>query len=369
MRPATSSELVDAITAARAAGGKLDTRGGGSKAAIGRACAVTPLDMTAFSGITDYDPTELVITLGAGTPLADVQAVVAKGGQRLAFDPYDHGPLLGADSGAATIGGVVVAGVAGSLRLSQGGARDHLLGFEGVSGRGQAFVAGAKVVKNVTGYDLPKILAGSWGRLAALTQVTLKVMPAPEADATVVVAGLSPRAAVQAMSQALGSQAEVAAAAYLPASVGAPSRTLLRLQGFGPSVAARVAMLPGEVQDSAPDWAAVRDVSPLAGERTLWRIIVPPSKACGVIEALEPLGAQWLMDWAGGLIWLALEDQAEAVRLAASAQGGHASLIRAPADVRAATCAFHPESPGVAALSERVRRAFDPDGVFETGRF
>src|SRR3546814_532187 len=162
----------------------------------------------------------------------------------LAFDPFDHGPILGGTAGAATIGGVVAAGVSGSLRLSGGGARDHLLGLRAVSGRGEVFVAGAKVVKNVTGYDLPKLAAGSRGRLFAITEMTLKVLPRAPIAATRAIAGLDPAAAVSLMAAAMGSQAEVGAAAYLPAALNdGQSLTLLRLLGFGPSVAARCRMI------------------------------------------------------------------------------------------------------------------------------
>jgi glycolate oxidase FAD binding subunit len=368
LSPARTQDVVDAVADARRGRCQLEIRGGGSKATIGAPRNAQLLDMTAFSGVIDYEPAELVLSVGAGTPLAQVQTLLAQHNQMLAFEPFDHGDLLGVQPGRATIGGIVAAGVAGPQRLSQGGARDHLLGFEAVSGRGEAFKAGGKVVKNVTGYDLPKLLAGSWGRLAALTQVTLKVLPRPETCATVVLRGLAPAAAIAAMSKALGSQAEVAAAAHLPGDADSASQTLLRLQGFGPSVAARAALL-GPTQDATSLWDTVRDVAPLRTARTLWRVVLAPARACELIAALQPLGAKWLLDWAGGLVWIALEDGAVAVRTAAIRCGGHASLVRAPEELRRSVPAFHPESPGVAALSLRVRRAFDPDGVFAGARF
>jgi glycolate oxidase FAD binding subunit len=368
LTPASAAEVVDAVADARRGRFALEIRGGGSKATIGAPRAATILDMTAFSGVIDYEPGELVLSVWAGTPLAQVQRLVAEHDQMLAFEPFDHGALLGVQPGRATIGGVVAAGVAGSQRLSQGGARDHLLGFEAVSGRGEVFKAGGKVVKNVTGYDLPKLLAGSWGRLAALTQVTLKVLPRPETCTTVVLRGLSLAEAIAAMSKALGSQAEVAAAAYLPGEAVGASQTLLRLQGFAPSVAARAAPL-GPTQDGTALWDAVRDVAPLRAASSLWRVVLAPARACELIAALQSLGAKWLLDWAGGLVWIALEDDAGAVRAAASRCGGHASLVRAPEELRRSVPALHPESPGVAALSLRVHRAFDPDGVFAGARF
>ena len=226
LRPADIGELCAIV----AGGRPLRLRGGGSKDAIGRETDAAVVDMRGFAGVVDYDPPELVLTVRAGTPLAEVQALVAGEGQMLAFDPFDHAAILGG-APRATIGGVIAAGVSGPARLSRGAARDHLLGFTAVSGRGEKFVAGAKVVKNVTGYDLPKLITGSWGRLAAITELTLKVLPAPQTQRTLVARGLDPAAAVAAMARAMGSAAEVSAAAHLPAWQGGPV-TALRLDGF-----------------------------------------------------------------------------------------------------------------------------------------
>ena len=365
MRPTAVEELERIIAGAAASGSKLELRGGGSKADVGAPRQAEVVDMTGFAGILDYDPAELVLTAGAGTPLAEIQAAVNEKGQMLAFEPFDHGPMFGKPEGAATLGGVLAAGVSGSRRLSRGPARDHLLGFRAVSGRGEAFVGGGKVVKNVTGYDLSKVMTGSWGRLAALVEVTLKVLPRPQAAVSFAVEGLEPAAAVALMSRAMGSQADVAAAAH------APGLTVLRLEGIAPSVEAR----GGLVRALAPDarvladeaagrfWATLRH--PLQGAQALWRISVPASRAPSVVLTL---GGDWLMDWSGGLVWSACEDAA-AVRLAAEAAGGHAMLMRATEAMRAQVPALHPPTPGVAALESRVRRAFDPAGVFETGRF
>lgn len=374
MRPTAEAELGEAIADLASRGGRARLRGGGSRDAFGAPVDAAVIDMTGFAGVVDYDPAELVLTVRPGIPLADVEALVAASDQMLAFDPFDHG------TGAATIGGVVAGGVAGSLRLSGGGVRDHLLGFRGVSGRGEAFKAGAKVVKNVTGYDLPKLAAGSWGRLFALTEITLKTMPRPPVTATRAVAGLEPAAAVRLMAAAMGSQAEVAAAAHRPAGDGEPALTVLRLAGFGPSVRARAAMLEALLADhgtaialdgeeDARIWDGLRTLAALPAEPPLWRVNVPPSGAPALIDALAPLGARWLMDWAGGLVWIAWDGEPDRVRAAALASSGHATLVRAPAAMRAAVPAFHPPRPGVAALEARVRRAFDPAGVFETGRF
>ena len=379
-KPATIDELVELIGAASADRRKLELRGGGSKAAMGGDRDADIVDMRGFAGVVDYDPPELVLTVGAGTPLAEVQALVAGKGQMLAFEPFDHGPLFGKSAGAATIGGVVAAGVAGSGRLTAGSARDHLLGFTAVSGRGERFVGGGRVVKNVTGYDLPKLVAASWGRLVAVTELTLKVLPRPRVVTTMAIEGLDHHAAQAAMACAMGSPAEIGAAAHLPASTDRPAVTLFRVQGFAPSVAARCAALPGIVGDHGgahilPEeeatalWTSIRDASPLADAPTLWRVNLPPSGGPLLVDRLAPHGARWLFDWAGGLVWLAFDGDPALVRHAAEAADGHAMLIRAPDAVRNAVPMQHPRSAGVTALEARVRRAFDPAGVFETGRF
>lgn len=382
LTPACEDELAEIVSRAASDGGKLLIAGGGSKAGIGAPVTAQPLCMKRFSGVVDYDPAEMVLTVRAGTPLREILDLVESEGQMLAFEPFDHGPIFGRPSGDATIGGVVAAGVAGSQRVSMGSVRDHLLGFRAVSGRGEVFRAGGKVVKNVTGYDLPKLAAGSWGRLFALTELTLKVIPRPRMTATRVIEGLDEQAALRSMSAAMGSQADVAAAAYIPGNLrNGRSLTAFRIQGFGPSVAARCTVLetllgggPGIVASPSDEeagriWSDLRDLAPLGSGRPIWRINVPPSAMCSVVTALERLGADWLCDWAGGMILLAFEGDPVAVREAAARGGGHAMLLRADASQRSSIPAFHPLQPGVAALETRIRRAFDPAGVFETGRF
>lgn len=377
--PNGEDDIADAIADAVRAGDTLAIVGGGSKAAVGAQTHARALSLAGLTGIVDYDPAELVLTVRPGTLLSDVQALVANEQQMLAFEPFDHGPIFGSPIGRATIGGVMAAGVAGSQRVSSGGARDHLLGFRAVSGRGEAFVAGAKVVKNVTGYDLPKLAAGSWGRVFALTELTMKVLPRPRVLATRVIAGLDDEQAIAAMAMAMGSQAEIAAAAHLPSYDGT-ALTVFRVQGFGPSVAARCAMLEtlltpiGRVEALSEDeagrvWDDLRTLRPLGTTQPLWRINVAPSAAVSVTTALAPFGARWMLDWAGGLIWLVLDADVAVVRDAATRAGGHATLMRGDETLRAAVPAFHPGQPGLVALESRVRRAFDPAGVFETGRF
>jgi glycolate oxidase FAD binding subunit len=365
MRPESVEDLAGIIAEAAASGRKLEIAGGGTKAEIGAPREAERLDMSGFSGVIDYDPAELVLTAGAGTPLAEIEALVASKGQMLAFEP--HG------APGSTIGGVVAAGVSGSRRVSRGAVRDHLLGFKAVSGRGEAFVGGSKVVKNVTGYDLPKLACGSWGRVFALTEVTLKVLPAPESALTLAAEGLDPASAVALMCKALGSQADVAAAAC------ADGLTALRLEGFGPSVAARRKLLSAmaPLRDLSEDeaeafWSALKNPYPEA-ERLL-KVHVPPSRAAELIDFADATGvgalAAWAIDWGGALVWLAYKGFPDPIRAVAEGwSGGHATMWRAPAELRAAIPTFNELPPALRALEARVRRAFDPAGVFETGRF
>jgi glycolate oxidase FAD binding subunit len=376
--PANIDALCDLVNEARVSGERLAIRGGGSKAAIGHASDATIVDMRRFTGIVDYDPAELVLTARAGTPLAEIEAALAEQNQMLAFDPWDHGPLFGQAAGAATIGGIVAAGVAGPRRLSAGSARDHLLGFTAVSGKGERFLAGGKVVKNVTGFDLSKLVAGSWGRLVAMTELSLKVLPRPRVSVTLAAERLNAVLARTLMLEALGGSSSVAAAAHLSAAANdGRAVTLLRLEGFGPSVEARATSLARQSSNALnrlPDdeaaqlWDHVRTPAQLAGA-TLWRAQLPASASASLIEALEQEGAHCLIDWGGSLLWIGWDGPPDVIRPLIRDAGGHAMLVRAPEDVRARITAQHPRDPGVTALEARVRRAFDPDGVFETGRF
>jgi glycolate oxidase FAD binding subunit len=274
---------------------------------------------------------------------------------------------------------VVAAGIAGPRRLTAGGARDHLLGFHAVSGRGEAFKAGGKVVKNVTGYDLSKLITGSWGQLAIMTELSLKVLPAPRSSATVIVEGLTAEAAVRAMSAALGSRTSPVAAAYLPATGAERSRTCLRIEGFAESVKVRGQQLiellstfgSAEIfaaEDAASLWSNVKVAAKLQLSELLWRAHVSPSRSAALAEALDRAGAEWFLDWAGGLVWIGAS-AAQEVRSIVSAHGGHAMLMRAPAQVRQSVPIRQPDAPALAALSSRVKQAFDPSGVLDPQRF
>jgi len=343
----------------------------------------------------------LIITVQAGAPLADVKSLIDSKNQQFAFEPMNTSMLLGT-SDLGTIGGMIGAGLAGSRRIKAGGARDHLLGAHAVSGFGDSFKAGGRVVKNVTGYDLCKLLAGSWGTLAVMTEVTLKVMPRPESERTLVLRGLDDVTANRAMTAALGSPFDVSGAAHLPgsasraavgalAALGSPQQavTLLRLEGIAASAAHRAAALvktlspfgTAEILEdavSAAAWSSVRDVEPFAasgalGARPVWRIVCSPAAGGALGEKLaRDTGGDMIYDWGGGLIWAALPAQPDAhaklVRLRVDAVGGHATLVRASDEVRRSVDVFHPQAGGLAALGERVRQSFDPKSILNRGR-
>src|SRR5438105_7587452 len=215
--PSDLGELREAVAEALAAEEPVEVVGGGSKRALGRPVqAAHTLDLSRLSGIRDYAPSELVLTAGAATPLGEIERALAEHNQMLAFEPPGWGGLLGVEDLAPTLGGILACNLSGPRRIKAGAARDHFLGFRAVSGRGEIFKAGGKVVKNVTGYDLSKLMAGSYGTLAALEEVTVKVLPRPEAVATVLFAGVDGPDAVGRLARALASPHEVSGAAYLP---------------------------------------------------------------------------------------------------------------------------------------------------------
>jgi glycolate oxidase FAD binding subunit len=396
LRPADEGQLVELLRWAAAEETPLELAAAGSKRGFGGPVqAAHRLDLSAFAGIRDYQPAELVLTAGPATALSELEAALAANRQMLAFEPGDWGPLHGGPAGAGTLGGALACGLSGPRRIRAGAARDHFLGFRAVSGRGEAFKAGGKVVKNVTGYDLPKLMAGAFGTLAALTEVTVKVMPAPERTRTLLLFGLEDGAALAALGRALGGPFEVCGAAHLPAGIadrlGIPhlrpglATTALRLEGHAPSVAARQAALAAELaglaaadelhsRNSAAFWKALGDGAPFAAdgaEAILWRLSVPPGSGAATAAAIAMPGARWYYDWGGGLIWLALppaEDGHAAAVRGALVDGGHATLLRGPAALRASVAVFQPQPAPLAQLSRRVKEAFDPRGILNPGR-
>ncbi len=395
LKPRDAKEVEDVVRWALGEEKPLEVMGQGSKRAIGRPSQTDlTLDLSGISGVTLYEPAELVLSAKAGTPLAEIETLLDQNNQHLGFEPLDYGPLLGGEAGQGTIGGVIAANLSGPRRVKAGAARDHFLGVTAVTGRGDTIKSGGRVVKNVTGYDLCKLFAGSWGTLAVMTDVTIKVLPKAETEASVLIQGLDDARACAAMATAMGSPLDVSGAAHLPDHVAswfdglpkAEATTALRLEGHAPSVAHRKEALAALVKpfgtvailDAASSralWRSVRQVKPFAGaaarERPLWRISTAPARGHELLAAITP-AAQMFYDWAGGLIWVAMpfpeEPDAAAVRRAVAGIGGHATLVRAPASVRAALDVFAPEPAGLAALSKRVKESFDPKGVLNPGR-
>jgi glycolate oxidase FAD binding subunit len=376
--PTSAEEVVALVADAGAAGRSLEIVGGGTKRAVGGMTeADAGLCLAALNRVVDYAPEELVLTAQAGVTLAALEKLVAAEGQMLPFEPPHLAKLLGA-KGKATLGGTLAANLSGPRRIRAGAARDHFLGLQAVTGRGELVKAGGRVVKNVTGYDLCKLMAGSWGTLAVLTEVTIKVLPAARTELTLLVFGLDDRRAGEAMTRALNAPAEVSGAAHLPRATAARAPlkgdlavTALRLEGFAASVAARAEHLVVAFKDfgrveqldaahSREFWAQIREVEAFHKDpRPLWRISVPPAAGWQVGEAVA---GEALYDWGGGLVWLLSEAEPTEIRRHAHALGGHATLYRGEGP------AFGPLDGALAALTARVKAAFDPNGVLNPCR-
>jgi len=381
--PADSSEIARILAASAVHHRPVSVRAGSSKASwYAEQTDTAVLDLSKLRGIVDYQPTELVLTARAATPLQEIEAALKAHEQMLAFEPPDWRVLLGTQQRDQTLGGVIACNLAGPRRVTAGAARDHFLGVEAVSGQADIFKAGGKVVKNVTGYDLCKVLAGSHGTLAVMTEITVKVMPRPESSLSVVRFGLSDALASRLMIDALNSGHEVSAAAHLPKEVAPQGMavTALRVEGSRASVKARHDALrrefSGDVlqeQESIAWWASVRDLTPFASiDGPVWRISVPPARASRITAAIEQsIPCRWFYDWGGALIWLCadpnLPDGGAQVVRAALADEGHAFLVRASSDLRARVETFQPLSAQLSNLTARVKHAFDPNGILNPG--
>ena len=400
-RPDTANQLLEEVRRAVAAESPLSIAGAGSKRNMGRPMETnSALDLSALTGVMLYEPEELVISAAAGTPVAEIEELVAAHGQQLAFEPPDLGPIVGEKKARGTVGGAIACNLSGPRRIKAGAARDHVLGFHAVSGRGEQFKSGGRVVKNVTGYDLSKLISGSWGTLGAMTEVTLKVLPVAESMSTVAVIGLDDVAAIKFLVSALQSPNEVSGAAHLPGLVAtrssafsiAESVTAVRIEGPRPSVAHRIVDLtriaeehcrstggqiiePLDAGVSLLFWAEVRDVSYFAtSEKPLWRLSVPPTAGPQVAGSIANalVNVEHYFDWGGGQIWLSVEatpDAGEtAVRSALTEVGGHATLVRAPEKTRLRVPVFQPLDPVLYQLNRRVKDSFDPLGILNPGR-
>jgi glycolate oxidase FAD binding subunit len=396
IRPGTTEELREAVAWAAAESTPLEIVGAGSKRGLGRPVeAATQVALDRLAGIGLYEPAELVMSARAGTPLADIEALLADNRQQLAFEPPDYGALLGGEPGRGTIGGVFACNLAGPRRIKAGAARDHFLGVQAITGRGDLIKSGGRVVKNVTGYDLCKLFAGSFGTLAVMTEVTFKVLPAPEHEATLLLRSRTRETGFAALRKAMSSTGDVGGAAFLPAPAAGRSAiprvagaaadlAALRLEGPAPSVRERAAALQtllagdGAIQELAPAesvvlWREIRDVALLPPEPPLWRISVPPTAGAPLLEGLERhLALAWLADWAGGLLWLAVDAATDGgaarIRGALGASGGHATLVRAGSELRRAVPVFQPQEPALARLSARIKDSFDPQRILNRGR-
>lgn len=385
-RPQDEEELAALVREASGQGAPLAIEGGGTRKGLGRPVnAGITVSVGGLTGITLYEPAEMVIGARAGTPLSVVEAALAEKGQMLGFQPPDFRRLYGS-TGSPTIGTVAAGNLSGSRRLWGGACRDSLIGVRFVNGLGEIIKSGGRVMKNVTGLDLVKLQSGAWGTLGVLTEVTFKVVPRPEVTLTLVLEGLSEARAIEAMSAAVGSPFEMTGAAHLPAMNGAQARTLLRIEGFAFSVEYRAEALAGLLKPfgalgrlDAPEaealWRDVSDGALLAEPRDLaiWRLSVKPGAGAAAVATIRASrDVTVLYDRAGGLIWLATPETgdagAEVIRRAARQAGGYATLVRASDGLRAEVPVFEPEPAPIAALNRRIKAGFDPEGLLNPGK-
>ncbi len=397
LRPATDWELASMIASYGARNQPVEIAGNGSKSNAGRpmqtAATITTKGMRS---IKLYEPTELVMSAEAGAPLTMIEAELASRGQMLAFEPIDLGPAIGNAPGQQTIGGVFAANLSGSRRVVAGAARDHLIGVKAVNGRAEVFKSGGRVMKNVTGYDVARGLAGSWGTLGILTEVTFKVLPWPEAAATLVFPGLTDDLAVEMMCASMGTPFEVSGAVHLsaaladrmttrPPTVSGTGITALRIENFVSSVAYRKDQLAQQLkiygapleldyEASLKFWTELRRLSVVTDKASvLWRISTSPKNAAKLVAAIRKhMTAEAYYDWSGGLIWLEVPATADAgasdIRRAVAVHGGHATLIRADTDIRASVEVFQPQTPVLERITRNLKSAFDPQGLLNPGR-
>jgi glycolate oxidase FAD binding subunit len=396
-RPGADWELQFMVAGCAEKGIPIEIVGSGSKRAVGRPIENAMTITTAsLRGVTLYEPSELVMSARAGTPLSAIEAELAARGQMLAFEPIDIGPATGTAHGTQTIGAVFATNLSGARRIHSGAARDHLLGVKGVNGRAELFQSGGRVMKNVTGYDVARGLSGSWGTLAIMTEVTFKVVPWPETAATLIYLNLPDNIAVELLCAAMAQPVEVSGAVHLQAPLAArlshpglktmsKSVTALRLENFSGAVTARKQKLKEALKvygkaleldhrETLEFWSELRRLSVLPYRQTLlWRIATKPTMSAKLVQAIKRyMPAEALYDWAGGLVWLEVPATADAgtveIRRAAAIHGGHATLIRAERSVRASVEVFQPLSPALERLTRGLKAAFDPAGILNPGR-
>ena len=397
VKPATEWELQR--TLAEASGGRtpVETIGAGSKRLFGRPMQTAlTIATSSLTGVRLYEPTELVMSARAGTPLTRIESELAAQGQMLAFEPIDLAPVAGGAVGQGTIGSVFATNISGSRRVAAGAARDHLLGIQAVTGNGQTFRSGGRVMKNVTGYDVARMLTGSWGTLAVLTEVTFKVQPVPEQTGTLVFFGLNDEIAVEALATSMTTPYEVTGAVHLqqalaerlwhPELRGArKSVTAIRLESFARSVIYRTGRLKDELKpfgaitvldhrSSVAFWDELRQLSVLQGTTApLWRISTSPQAGPKVVAGITRfMDCRAFYDWSGGLVWAEVLPTADGgasdIRRVIASLGGHATLIRAEPAVRQAVDVFQPLEQGLAGITRKLKAIFDPAGILNPGR-
>jgi len=388
MSPDSEAQIAEIITGARAAGEPFEIVGGGTRKGLGGPVqAAGTLSLEKLGGITLYEPGALTLVARAGTPVAEIEQVLAAQGQRLSFEPMDHRALYGT-RGEPTIGGVVAANISGPRRIFAGACRDSLIGVRFVNGSGEIIKNGGRVMKNVTGLDLVKLMAGSFGTLGVLSEVSFKVLPACERQVTLVFDALATKEAIGILSGALGSPFEVTGAAHLPENwqdAKKPAMTLLRVEGFATQVDYRVKRLRETIgaglearvvegKEHAALWRYVRDVEVFKGTgHQVWKLSLKPGDAPAIYKALQArIGARMVFDWGGGLIWAGVENEktaeAQIIRHVVGQYGGHATLVRASDALRTAIAPFQPQVRRIGELSAAIRNRFDPAGILNPGR-
>lgn len=381
--PAAPSELCDAVREAARAGATLEIVSHGTKRALGRPLqAATRLDVSLLSGIVKYEPEELVIVVRAATPMAEIEAALAERNQMLGFEPADWGPLFGAPSGEATIAGVAAANACGSRRMKAGAVRDHVIGVSFINGLGEAVKAGGPVIKNVTGFDVSRLMCGAFGTLGILTELTLRVVPRPP-QIGALVASCHAKDGLRILREAARLPLDPTGLAYVPTGNAQDGgRAVIRVEGTNEAVADKLAMLKKRfaehetrIVDADSTNAIFLDLSDgqpfIDSDADIWRLCVPPAAATAALSESGGQSARWYADWAGGLIWLGLPadvEVAQRLRGITAKHGGHAMLMRAPEEARAALHVFEPESEARTALTRSVKAAFDPNAVFNRGR-
>jgi glycolate oxidase FAD binding subunit len=364
---ATESDIVEVVHGAHAERTPLEIVGTGSKRDYGRpmSCGAL-LDVSPLRGIVAYQPEELIVTVLPGTPVVELKMALGEKGQRLGFDPPDWGPLFGSRPEVGTIAGAISTDASGPARVRYGASRDQLLGFRAVNGSGEAFKAGGKVVKNVTGFDIPKLVCGAFGTLCVLTELTLRVFPKPARSQTFVVRNIEPKEGFALLRKVWASPLEATGLGFCDGSI------VMRLEGETEPLAEKVNLLKGLCRDCALEpvdsemFRAIGNADSFLNAREdVWRLSLPPSQAASVVDRIgAPL---WVGDCAGAVLWVSTNDH-RLVREVAKSVGGRATLVKADASKRSSVGVFETEDQVRTELTRSVKAAFDPLRLFNPGR-